>query len=53
MALKPNQPQVTTHKQMQHTVLKLELTVVIKTSSFDDITPKNVLLDTGCTKTLI
>jgi hypothetical protein len=35
------------------TVLKLELTVVIKSSSFDDITLKNALLDTGCTKTLI
>jgi hypothetical protein len=35
------------------TVLKLESTVVIKSSSFDDITLKNVLLDTGCTKTLI
>jgi hypothetical protein len=34
-------------------VLKLELKVVIKSSSFDDITLKNVLLDTGCTKTSI
>jgi hypothetical protein len=35
------------------TVLKLELTVVIKSSIFDDITLKNVLLNTGCTRTLI
>jgi hypothetical protein len=35
------------------TVLKLELTVVIKSSSFDDVLLKNVLLDTACTKTLI
>jgi hypothetical protein len=35
------------------TVLKFELTVVIKSSSFDDKTLKNVLLDTGRTKNLI
>jgi hypothetical protein len=34
-------------------VLKLELTLVIKSIGFDDITLKNVLLDTGCTKTAI
>jgi hypothetical protein len=33
------------------TVLTLELRVVIKISGFDDITLKNVLLDTGCNKT--
>jgi hypothetical protein len=33
--------------------LKLELIVVIKSSSFDAVTIKKVLLDTGCTKTLI
>jgi hypothetical protein len=32
------------------TVLKLELTVVITSSSFDDLTLKNVLLDTSCKK---
>ena len=35
------------------TALKLELAVVIKSSSFDDLVLRNVLLDTGCTKTLI
>jgi hypothetical protein len=35
------------------TFQKLESTVVIKTSSFNDITLKNILLNTGCTKTLI
>jgi hypothetical protein len=35
------------------TVVKLELKVVIKSSSFNDIALNNVLLDTGCTKTLI
>jgi hypothetical protein len=34
-------------------VLKIELTVVIKSSSFDDITLKNVLLDTGSAKNRI
>jgi hypothetical protein len=44
-------------KTQSHTTdptgLKLELTVAIKSSSFDDITLKNVLLDTGSTKNLI
>jgi hypothetical protein len=35
------------------TVLKLELTLVIKSNSFIDITLKNDLLDTGCTRTLV
>ena len=37
----------------ESTVLKLEVAVVIKSSSFNDLVHKNVLLDTGCTKTLI
>jgi hypothetical protein len=37
----------------ESTVLKLEVAVVIKSSSFDDLVLNNVLLDTDCTKTLI
>ena len=37
----------------ESTVLKLEVSVLIKSSSFDDLVLKHILLDTGCTKTLI
>ena len=46
------EPETQSHTT-ESTVLKLEVAVVIKSSSFDDLVLKNILVDTGCTKTLI
>jgi hypothetical protein len=43
----------TQSKTSKTAVLILELAAVIKSSSFDELVFKNVLLDTGCFKTLL